>query len=114
MYESKWGEGPRMRHAPTYGPPRYIMTNRKYYAKAPVALSGPSMIGGTGSGSFSVNFLVKNATLTWLYDTNLLTLVSSSATGIVVKPKTSTTTGDATITAQFINSSGSVQYQASC
>ena len=31
MYESKWGKGPVMRHAPGYGPYDY-MNYRKYYA----------------------------------------------------------------------------------
>jgi hypothetical protein len=110
MYESKWGRAPRMRHAPTYGPSSYNMNNRKYYAKIPVAVSGPSMVGGTTSGSYTVNYIPVNTTLSWNYDTNLLTLVSSSATGIVVKPKTSTTVGDASIIAQFTNNSnGNVQ-----
>lgn len=67
------------------------------------------MIGGTANGSFSVNLIPSGSTLSWTYNSDLLTLVSSSAKGIIVKPKTSTTTGDATITAKFTNSNGSVQ-----
>jgi len=32
-YESKWGAGPLMRHAPDYGPELYDMEHRRYYKK---------------------------------------------------------------------------------
>ncbi|MDH6358394.1 M4 family metallopeptidase [Parabacteroides sp. PF5-9] len=67
----------------------------------PLTIVGPSMIGGTTSSSYTINYVPANATLSWSYNTNLLTLVSYSANGIVVKPKTSTTVGDATITAKL-------------
>lgn len=56
MYESKWGSGPLMRHAPGYGPyPN--MSNRNYYNGTPVI---PSVEEGllscsNGSGPISVN-----------------------------------------------------------
>jgi hypothetical protein len=39
-YESKWGPGPRMRHAPDYGPPDYIMANRRYYKRIELKTTG--------------------------------------------------------------------------
>jgi hypothetical protein len=75
-------------------------------------LSGPAMVGGTQTGSYTVSNKPANATLTWSYDTNLLTQVSSSANGIVLKAKTATTIGDATVTAKF-NRSGSSEKTAS-
>lgn len=51
MYESKWGQAPRMRHAPNYGPAIYNMNYRKYYQKIVTPnLTGHSMVGGTTSG----------------------------------------------------------------
>ena len=106
MYESKWGSWGLVRHAPEDGPATYQMTKRRYY-KLVVKIKGPSMVGGTSTASYTVNRVPSN--LTWLYDTNLLTLVSSSSRGITVKPKTSTTVGDATIVARYTDATGSLQ-----
>jgi hypothetical protein len=59
------------------------------------------MVGGTQTGSYTVSNKPANATLTWIYNTNLLTQVSSSANGIVLRPKTATTVGDATVRATY-------------
>lgn len=108
MYESKWGSAPRMRHAPNYGPAGYKMDYRKYY-KIVLAITGPSMVGGTTSGRYTPEYMPSSTTVTWTYDTNLLTKVSSSATEIVLKPKTATTVGDATIRATFTHSNGVIR-----
>jgi len=57
------------------------------------------MVGGTNNATFTVTNKASYATLTWSYNTNLLTQVSSSANSIVLKPRTATTAGDATVTA---------------
>jgi len=83
------------------------------YLTTPVTptFSGPLMVGGTTSGSIIVTNKPANATLTWSYNTNLLTQVSSSANSIVLKPKTATTVGDATVTAT-LSYPGGVQKSA--
>ncbi len=54
MYESKWGAGPLMRHAPGYGP--YLnMNERKYYSHTP-----PSVRHGLISCSNGVGEIRKN------------------------------------------------------
>lgn len=79
------------------------------YGSKENAISGPAMIGGTASGSYTVNYKPADATLTWSYSSDLLTQVSSSANGIVLKPKTPTTVGDASIIARLTYSNGNVQ-----
>lgn len=112
MYESKWSDGPLMRHAIDYGPWYYSMSNRKYYAKYP-KISGHDIISNTYSGTFSVNCIPKNTTLSWSYDTSKFTKVSSSGTNIKLKPKNTSTVGVGTLTANFKNSSGTVLYSCS-
>lgn len=112
MYESKWNDGPLMRHAIGYGPSYFYMSSRKYYAKYP-KISGHDIISNTYSGTFSVNCIPKNTTLSWSYDTSKFTKVSSSGTNIKLKPKTTSTVGVGTLTANFKNSSGTVLYSCS-
>ena len=101
---SKWNEWPLMKHKIGYSP--FGNANLEYYTKTPVSISGPNMIGGSTNGSYSINYIPYNTTLTWSYNTNLLTIVSSSGKSIVVKPKTTTTVGDAAILAILTDGNG--------
>lgn len=103
---SKWNEWPLMKHKISYSP--FGSANLEYYTKKPVDLSGVRMVGGAETASYSVNYVPYYSSLEWHYDTNLLTLVSSSSKGIVLKPKTSTTTGDASVQARFLDINGDV------
>lgn len=105
MYESKWGWGPLMRHAPDYGP-YTLMNNRRYYTKNP-KINGDFMVGGTEVKTYSISSIPRNTTLSWSYPTNLLEMVSASGNQITLKAKTPTTTGDATLYARFTKSDGS-------
>ena len=51
MYESKWGQGPLMRHAPGYGP--YEHMNERHYYK-PVYVHG-LLLCSNGTGTIGVN-----------------------------------------------------------
>lgn len=104
---SKWNEYPLMRHKIGYSP--YGSKNLEYYTKTPVTISGPSMVGGTSTASYAVNYIPYSSTLTWHFNTALLTLVSSSEKGIIVKPKTPTTVGDATIIARLSDPNGNTK-----
>lgn len=68
MYESKWGEGPRMRHAPGYGP-YSNMSNRRYYKKTYFnGLLNPNGYGETQIGVssyYSAPYLGNNITGIW-------------------------------------------------
>ena len=112
MYESKWGEAPLMRHYIDDGPTSYMMSYRRYYAKYP-HVSGHNIISNSYSGTFNVNCIPLNTTLSWTYDTSKFTKVSSSGTSIKLKPKTTSTVGVGTLTANFKNSSGTVVYTCS-
>lgn len=108
-YVSKWGYGCLVVHAIGYMPSAYSPSIRKYYRKVPNELSGPSIIGGSETGSYSLSYLPSHRTLVWNYDTNLLTCVSSSGRTIVLRPKTSATSGDATLYARFYDGSGNLK-----
>jgi hypothetical protein len=86
MYESKWGQAPRMRHAPGYGPANYKMIFKKYYTP----ISGPSLVLNTGS-TYTLNGS-SGRNVTWTYSSNLKKL-SSSNTSITVESQSATFNG---------------------
>lgn len=75
-YESKWGDGPVMRHDPV-SVPYSSPGSRKYYRKANLYINGPSNQCYNESGTFSINDLPSYATVSW-YANNL---TPNSATG---------------------------------
>lgn len=98
-YESKWGSGPLMRHAPNYGPDTYNMDYRKYYRRN-IDLSGPQLINGqstyTLSGSYS------NASVSWTSSSNI-NINNRSNSSCVLTPNVSSGFGwiKATVTKSF-------------
>ncbi|MCQ2238032.1 MAG: hypothetical protein MJZ73_02210 [Bacteroidaceae bacterium] len=112
-YESKIGDGCLVVHD-LYGLSSiYDDSNLKFYAPKPVIISNDRMIGGTELGSYEVSCVIKNTTVTWTYDTNLATAVLTGANRIVLQPRTATSVGDMTLTAQFKNGSGATVYSCS-
>ena len=65
-YDSKWGQWPVLRHAPTDTP--YNSSGRKYYVST--AISGPSYI-CTANSTFSVAS-ISGATYTWTKSSNVI------------------------------------------
>lgn len=110
MYLSKWSYGPLMLHR-LNDCPYNTSFGYMYYAKYP-KISGASMIGGSERLTFSVNCIPKNTTLVWNYPTSLLDVVTSANNTIGLKPKTTSTVGEALITANFMEA-GVVKYSAS-
>ena len=74
MYESKWGQGPVMRHSPTYGPSIYNMTYRNHYN----IIVGPSIVCPSGT-SFSVPNTLTG--ISWTKSSNIA-LSTTSGTSI--------------------------------
>lgn len=54
MYESKWGKGPLMRHAPGYGPYEKMDKRRYYNHVVPVPVYGP-LVCSIGQGEIAPN-----------------------------------------------------------
>ena len=74
-YQSKWGEGPLVKHHPN-ACPYNTSYPKKYYRKSPV-LVGPSYV--YESASFTANNIITGSTLTW-------TLSGSNASCFVLEP----------------------------
>jgi hypothetical protein len=90
MYESKWGQAPRMRHAPGYGPANYNMSYRRYYKRTPRTVSGPKLVLNNGS-TYTLSG-GNGGTATWTCSPNLQ-ILSSSNTAITVKAQSATFNG---------------------
>lgn len=105
MYESKFGFGPLMRHAPGYGPYHDAYTNymnyRRYYAKPP-QISGHNIVTNTVSSTFTLAFSPLNYTINWVFDSSLFSAVgSTTGSSVTIKAKSSSVVGVGTLTAQF-------------
>ncbi|MDR1582719.1 MAG: hypothetical protein LBS55_05585 [Prevotellaceae bacterium] len=68
-YESKWGQLPLIRHAPTSVPDAYQGTYRRYYAK--VSISGPDNPYSIQPLTYTVNNIPANTTVTWSGSSNI-------------------------------------------
>ena len=100
---SKWGASVLVKHVPSVTP--YAYNNPRFYAKTP-EVSGHRIISSSRNQTYQVGSIPSGLTLSWNYDTNLFTRVSSSGTRIVLKAKNSSVSGSATVTARFLSSSG--------
>lgn len=109
LYISKWGVGPRMKHTLTDCP--YNTFGIKYYAEYP-SISGSAMIGGAEEIEYFVNCIHLNTDLVWNYPSYLFDEVSSTESSIVLRPKSATATGNATVTANFVDAANTVRYTA--
>lgn len=108
-YESKWGAAPLMRHDPEYGPAEYNMSRRRFYKKN-LEISGPLIIGGTNSATYSVPFIPYGMSLSLTFTGTGASLLSSSPTSIEIAPATATTTGDITVLANYVDSAGNIRF----
>ena len=107
---SKWGWGCLVKHTPTNVPPGYYTGDMRYYAKAPKTTSGPNIVANTTAGTYSIPFAPLDYTVTWQYNTSLLQQVgTATSTSIKLKPKTSTTAGNAYVRAILTRASDSFQ-----
>lgn len=74
MYESKWGAGPLMRHAPNYGPYSH-MTDRHYYRHVVVdyglvnCSNGYGTIGVNIAANYSATAPIDASTFIWVIET---------------------------------------------
>ena len=80
-YESKWGNGPLMRHDPTYGPSSYNMNNRKYYKKA-ISFIVPTSVCRNQNFTVTLNYIPAGSTVTWTCSSNLTKVSSSGAQAV--------------------------------
>lgn len=80
MYESKWGEAPRMRHAPTDVPSSYQGSNRKYYKRVELR-----PVNGTCGTSLTVSLIDIGATSYNWSSSSRLSGGGSSATAYFTK-----------------------------
>ena len=112
-YVSKWGRNCLVKHTPTNvpgGPEGYYTGDMRYYAKAPKTNSGPDILANTTVGTYSIACDPIDYTVTWQYNTSLLQQVGTpTSTSIKLKPKTSTTTGDAYVKAILTRTSDNFQ-----
>lgn len=109
-YISKWAWGCLVKHEPTDVPDEYYTSDMRYYAKAPKTNSGPDILANTTVGTYSIACDPIDYTVTWQYNTSLLQQVGTpTSTSIKLKPKTSTTTGDAYVKAILTRTSDSFQ-----
>ena len=100
MYESKWHDGPIMRHPIGYGP-YSNMSTRKYYAKPP-QISGHNIVTNTVSSTFTLAFSPLNYTINWVFNSSLFSAVgSTTGSSVTIKAKSSSVVGVGTLTAQF-------------
>lgn len=105
-YESKWGSLPLVRHDPNYVP--YSQPSHRKYYLWDMKINGSSIIYGSSNQSYTIDHIPANASsFSFSYNTQLLTLVSTAGRTIKVKPKTSTTVGDAYVAVQINFNSGS-------
>lgn len=113
MYESKWGYGPYMRHALGYDPYNDCTSYAYYKHASPSFKTASSMIGGSENKLYKVAYIPADEYVVWSYPSNLLSEVSSTDSTIVIKPKNSTITGDATLLANYYYNSGNFKCSAS-
>lgn len=106
-YESKWGYGPLMRHALNYTP--YSGSTYIYYKHATPTLSGTNMIGGSETGTYTLSCKPQYQNVIWSYDTSLLTQTATTDRSITLRPRTTTSAGDATLTARIYDASGTLK-----
>ncbi|MBQ6037520.1 MAG: hypothetical protein IJL37_02480 [Bacteroidaceae bacterium] len=102
-YESKWGNWCLMRHPIGHCP--YSTSTLKYYKKTPHVIEGYSIIGGTENRLYKVSYVPQGQDVTWVWNTSLLSKVSSTDSTIILKPKTSTSVGDGYVQARFYETS---------
>lgn len=77
------------------------------YAAGP-AISGPGIIGGSETGTYSVSSIPTGTNLVWSYDTSLFTLVSSTSAGITLKLANPASAVDAVVMAYFYDTAGNL------
>lgn len=108
VYVSKWGEGPLMQHSRDYGPSIYNMAYRNYYKKAlQPTLSGPSEICYNQSGTYTINNLPADATVSWY--ANGLTPSTGTGASFTALPVSGTGAGYVRATVTTLQSSFTLQ-----
>lgn len=80
-YDSKWGQLPLMRHAPTYGPIMYKMNYRQYFRRIYITGSSLARLSGT---TYTLNNAGNPGNVTWSCSSNLQ-ITSSNKTSAIVK-----------------------------
>jgi len=89
-YESKWGSGPKMRHAVGYGPPIYNMSTKVFYKKAgSIYIDCPSRI---SHGQY-YNFIIDNPPLSFTCSSSSNISASKSSSSVNVSSTTCCSSG---------------------
>lgn len=108
LYDSKWGAGPLMRHAPSYCP--YVSSSGMKYYKKNLFISGATIIGGTTTATYTLPYLPYNTNVIW--GTPSTVTATSNNLSLTLTPTSSSFVGDVDISAYFYDIvSGSLKYR---